>query len=62
MSAQLFLCGRLAWLLGKRPLDAVSRCGQSNKGHVLFAHTTLTRSERSPIAALVTEMLEDLPG
>ena len=27
---------------------------------VLFAHVTLTRSERSPIAALVTEMLEDL--
>jgi len=24
----------------------------------LFAHVTLTRSERSPIAALVTEMLE----
>jgi PhoH-like ATPase len=31
------------------------------KGHPLFAHVTLTRSERSPIAALVTEMLEDLP-
>ncbi len=30
-------------------------------GHPLFAHVTLTRSERSPIAALVTEMLEDLP-
>jgi PhoH-like ATPase len=29
-------------------------------GHTLFAHVTLTRSERSPIAALVTEMLEDL--
>ena len=28
------------------------------KGHRLFAHITLTRSERSPIAALVTEMLE----
>ena len=28
------------------------------KGHPLFAHVTLTRSERSPIAALVTEMLE----
>ena len=28
------------------------------KGHHLFAHVTLTRSERSPIAALVTEMLE----
>jgi PhoH-like ATPase len=31
------------------------------RGHPLFAHVTLTRSERSPIAALVTEMLEDLP-
>jgi PhoH-like ATPase len=28
------------------------------KGHPLFALVTLTRSERSPIAALVTEMLE----
>ena len=25
------------------------------------AHVTLSRSERSPIAALVTELLEDLP-
>ena len=31
------------------------------KGHPLFAHITLTRSERSPIAALVTELLEDYP-
>jgi PhoH-like ATPase len=31
------------------------------KGHPLFAHVTLTRSERSPIAALVTELLEDFP-
>ncbi len=30
------------------------------KGHPLFAHVTLTRPERSPIAALVTEMLEDV--
>ena len=28
------------------------------KGHSLFGHITLTRSERSAIAALVTEMLE----
>ncbi len=28
------------------------------KGHPLFSHVTLNRSERSPIAALVTEMLE----
>ena len=30
------------------------------KGHPLFAHVTLTRSERSPIAALVTDLLEGL--
>ena len=30
------------------------------KGHPLFAHVTLVRSERSQIAALVTEMLEDV--
>lgn len=29
------------------------------KGHPLFAHITLTRSERSPIAELVTDMLEE---
>jgi len=29
------------------------------KGPPLFAHVTLVRSERSQIAALVTEMLED---
>jgi PhoH-like ATPase len=29
------------------------------KGHPLFGHVTLTRSERSPIAALVTELLEE---
>ena len=28
------------------------------KGHPLFAHVTLTRSERSPIAALVTQVLD----
>ncbi|MGV7892641.1 hypothetical protein PJN23_29220, partial [Mycobacterium kansasii] len=27
-----------------------------------FAHITLLRSERSPIAALVTEMLAELTG
>ncbi|MGZ5407955.1 MAG: PhoH family protein [Aeromicrobium sp.] len=30
------------------------------KGHPLFSHVTLTRSERSPVAALVTELLEDV--
>ena len=28
------------------------------KGHPLFAHVTLTRSERSAIAALVTQVLD----
>lgn len=39
--------------------DGVVAVVESLKGHPLFAHITLTRSERSPIAALVTEMLED---
>jgi PhoH-like ATPase len=30
------------------------------KGHPLFAHITLTRSERSAVAALVTELLEGI--
>ncbi len=41
--------------------DGVAAVIETLKGHPLFAHMTLTRSERSPIAALVTEMLEDLP-
>jgi PhoH-like ATPase len=41
--------------------DGVNAVIEALKGHPLFAHVTLTRSERSPIAALVTEMLEDLP-
>ena len=41
--------------------DGVAAVIEALKGHPLFAHITLTRSERSPIAALVTEMLEDLP-
>ena len=40
--------------------DGVVSVVEKLKGHPLFAHVTLTRSERSPIAALVTEMLEDL--
>jgi PhoH-like ATPase len=39
--------------------DGVAAVIEKLKGHPLFAHITLTRSERSPIAALVTEMLED---
>ena len=41
--------------------DGVVAVVEKLKGHPLFAHVTLTRSERSPIAALVTEMLEELP-
>ncbi|MGW3467381.1 PhoH family protein [Saccharopolyspora sp. NPDC000995] len=38
--------------------DGVAAVIEKLKGHPLFAHITLTRSERSPIAALVTELLE----
>jgi PhoH-like ATPase len=40
--------------------DGVVAVVERLKGHPLFAHVTLTRSERSPIAALVTELLEDV--
>ncbi len=40
--------------------DGVVAVVEKLKGHPLFAHVTLHRSERSPIAALVTEMLEDV--
>jgi PhoH-like ATPase len=38
--------------------DGIAAVIETLKGHPLFAHVTLTRSERSPIAALVTELLE----
>lgn len=38
--------------------DGVASVIETLKGHPLFAHITLTRSERSAIAALVTQMLE----
>jgi len=38
--------------------DGVASVIETLKGHPLFGHITLTRSERSAIAALVTEMLE----
>lgn len=41
--------------------DGVVSVIDALKGHPLFAHITLQRSERSPIAALVTELL-DGPG
>jgi len=40
--------------------DGVVAVVEKLKGHPLFAHVTLTRSERSPIAALVTEMLAEV--
>jgi PhoH-like ATPase len=38
--------------------DGVASVIETLKGHSLFGHITLTRSERSAIAALVTELLE----
>jgi PhoH-like ATPase len=40
--------------------DGVAAVVERLKGHPLFAHVTLTRSERSPIAALVTDLLGDI--
>jgi len=40
--------------------DGVAAVIEALKGHPLFAHITLIRSERSPIAALVTDLLEGL--
>ncbi len=40
--------------------DGIAAVVEKLKGHPLFAHVTLNRSERSPIAALVTELLDDL--
>nr|WP_210767797.1 PhoH family protein [Cellulomonas humilata] len=40
--------------------DGVAAVIEALKGHPLFAHITLTRSERSPVAALVTELLEGI--
>ena len=38
--------------------DGVASVIETLKGHALFAHITLTRSERSAIAALVSELLD----
>jgi len=38
--------------------DGVASVIDALRGHPLFGHVTLTRSERSPIAALVTAMLD----
>ncbi|GHJ17532.1 MULTISPECIES: PhoH family protein [unclassified Micromonospora] len=42
--------------------DGVTAVIEALKGHPLFAHVTLSRSERSPIAAMVTDLLEDIPS
>ncbi|GAB2926792.1 PhoH family protein [Micromonospora polyrhachis] len=42
--------------------DGVTAVIEALKGHPIFAHVTLTRSERSPIAEVVTDLLEDIPG
>ncbi|WP_413335587.1 PhoH family protein [Brevibacterium sp. GP-SGM9] len=39
--------------------DGIAAVIERLKGHDLFAHVTLTRSERSEIAALVTDVLEE---
>lgn len=39
--------------------DGIAAVVERLKGQPLFSHVTLTRSERSPIAALVTDMLEE---
>ncbi|GGL46857.1 ATP-binding protein [Microlunatus endophyticus] len=41
--------------------DGVVAVIEKLKGHPLFAHVTLHRSERSQIAELVTDLLEELP-
>ena len=41
--------------------DGIAAVIEVLKGHPLFAHVTLTRSERSPIAEVVTDLLEDVP-
>nr|MDT0661612.1 PhoH family protein [Micromonospora sp. DSM 115978] len=41
--------------------DGVTAVIEALKGHPLFAHVTLARSERSPIAEVVTDLLEDIP-
>jgi PhoH-like ATPase len=40
--------------------DGIAAVIEALKGHPLFGHVTLTRSERSPVAALVTELLEGI--
>ena len=39
--------------------DGIVSVVETLKGHPLFGHVTLTRSERSPVAALVTQLLDN---
>jgi PhoH-like ATPase len=39
--------------------DGIVSVVETLKGHPLFGHVTLSRAERSPIAALVTQLLDD---
>jgi PhoH-like ATPase len=41
--------------------DGVAAVIEALKGHPMFAHVTLNRSERSAIAEVVTDLLEDFP-
>jgi PhoH-like ATPase len=40
--------------------DGIVSVIETLKGHPLFGHVTLTRPERSPVAALVTQVLDDI--
>lgn len=39
--------------------DGIAAVVERLKGHALFAHTTFTKSERGPIARLVTDLMDD---
>lgn len=55
----------LAWDAGQRDNlrvgrhDGIAAIVERLKGEPLFAHVTLTRSERGPVAAMVTRLLDD---
>ena len=60
--APVELAGLASGSIGQKGVahhDGVVAVVESLNGHPLFAHITLTRSERSQIAALVTELLEE---
>ncbi|MEO1065010.1 MAG: PhoH family protein [Actinomycetota bacterium] len=40
--------------------DGIAAVVERLRGHPMFGHVTLTRTERSPVAAVVTELLDDL--